>query len=402
MNAVIVVEHRFEQTPDGAVWTQTQFARPSWAPYLAAFDSVRVVARVRPVEQPTAGWKRADGDGVAFVPTPYYVGPWQYLLRRSGVARAVRAAVTPDDAVLLRVPSILGTLLATTLLRAGHPYAVEVVGDPYDVFAPGASRHPLAPFFRWLLPRRLRWVCRHAATAAYVTREALQRRYPCPGGEAGFSDVEIPDAALVAGPRTPRPGQTRFTAMLLGTLAQLYKAPDVLIDAIGLCRREGVDIGLVIVGDGQFRASLEAQARRLGIADHVHFRGQLAAGEAVRAELDRADLFVLPSHQEGLPRAMVEAMARGLPCIGSTVGGIPELLPPDDLVPPGDARALADKIREVLARPERMAEMSERNLGTARTYHADRIAEVRQAFYNAVKERTQEWIAMGRRELCKV
>ena len=62
---------------------------------------------------------------------------------------------------------------------------------------------------------------------------------------------------------------------------------------------------------------------------------------------------------------MVEAMARGLPCIGTTVGGIPELLPEEDLVPPNDAAALSRRMEEVLLDTERMSAMSVRNVITA-------------------------------------
>jgi glycosyltransferase involved in cell wall biosynthesis len=393
VNLVVSVEHRFERTPDGAVWTQTQFPHRSWQPYLRVFDSLRVVARVRPVETPTEGSVRSDGPGVAFAAVPYYVGPVQYLTRRRAVRRATAAAVTPADAVVMRVPSALANNLEPALRRARHPFGVEVVGDPYDVFAPGANRHPLAPFFRWYFPRRLRAMCRHAVRAAYVTREALQRRYPCPQGEVGVSDVELPDEAFVPESRAIDPNRRPFVVLMIGTLAQLYKAPDVLIDAIAKCRAGGTDARLVLVGDGRYRGELEERARRLGIGDHVRFRGQLAVGEAVRRELDAADLFVLPSHQEGLPRAMVEAMARGLPCVGTTVGGIPELLAAEDLVPPGDAEALAAKIREVVGDPERRARMSRRNLEAARTYRAERLAEIRCEFYRAIRERTAAWQA---------
>jgi glycosyltransferase involved in cell wall biosynthesis len=82
-------------------------------------------------------------------------------------------------------------------------------------------------------------------------------------------------------------------------------------------------------------------------------------------------------------------MARGLPCIGTTVGGIPELLPPEDLVPPNDPYALAAKIKEVLRSPERMARMSMRNLQKAQEYREEVLQARRRAFYQAVKEITR-------------
>jgi glycosyltransferase involved in cell wall biosynthesis len=119
----------------------------------------------------------------------------------------------------------------------------------------------------------------------------------------------------------------------------------------------------------------------------------LPAGQAVRDELDAADLFVLPSRTEGLPRAMIEAMARGLPSLGSTVGGIPELLPPEDMVPPGDVTALARKIREVIVTPNRMQAMSERNLAKAQEYHADILQKRRHEFYSRIRRVTEIWLA---------
>jgi glycosyltransferase involved in cell wall biosynthesis len=148
----------------------------------------------------------------------------------------------------------------------------------------------------------------------------------------------------------------------------------------------------VLVGDGKHRPELEARAAAHGLAGRVSFRGQLTVGGPVRAQLDAADLFVLPSYQEGLPRAMVEAMARALPCLGSTVGGIPELLPEEDLVPPGRADALAAKIREVAADPPRLARMSARNLAKAAEYRADILHERRRAFYRCVREQTEAWL----------
>jgi glycosyltransferase involved in cell wall biosynthesis len=115
----------------------------------------------------------------------------------------------------------------------------------------------------------------------------------------------------------------------------------------------------------------------------------VSAGQGVRHELDQADLFVLPSRAEGVPRAMLEAMARGLPCIGSAIGGIPELLHREDLVPPDNAPRLAELISQVFSDQERLCRMSARNLAKAHSYSAAILAGKRQLFFKAVKDLTR-------------
>ncbi len=391
MKVVISLEQRFDRTPDGKVWTQTTCAYPFWTRYLEVFDLVSVFARVKDVPSVPADWKQADGEGVSFAPVPYYIGPWQYLLKVAQIERSAKNAVQKEDAVILRVFSPIALFIKPILQRTGHPYAVEVVADPYDVFAPGSIKTLLRPFLRhwffWVLKR----LCANAIAAAYVTNKALQQRYPCPNLAVGISDVELPDEAIVA---SARPQQDRLqtpTLIYVGTLQQLYKAPNILIDAVAACVSEGLDLKLIVVGSGQYQPQLEAQSARLNIASKVQFLGQLGSSE-VREWIDRSDLFVLPSYQEGLPRAMVEAMARGLPCIGSAVGGVPELIPPEDLVPPGDVAALASKIREIVMDPERLARMSQQNLEKSKDYRDRLLNGQRIDFYRSVRNSTEAWL----------
>jgi glycosyltransferase involved in cell wall biosynthesis len=394
VRVAVVLEHRFDSTPDGAVWTRTQFARPFWQRYLEVFDEVRVVARVRKVPTAAADWARADGDGVRFAPVAHYIGPLEYLRRAVEVRRTVRAAVPSDVAVVMRVGSHLAGQIEPLLGQRGQPYGLEVVYDPFDMFAPGSIDHPSRAFFRWWFPRQLRRQCRRATAVAYVTEQALQRRYP-PGPQAyaiHVSDVELPKAALVAQPRAVRAPAAPAQLVTVGAYDHLYKAPDVLLDAMAECVRAGADLRLTLVGDGSQRPELERRGRDLGLEDRVRFCGELPGPEAVRAELDAADVFVLPSRQEGLPRALVEAMARALPCVGSTVGGIPELLDAEDLVPPGDAGALASKLQTVLGDPQRLAAMSARNLARAGGYRENILRPRQQEFYRHLRDRTEAWI----------
>jgi glycosyltransferase involved in cell wall biosynthesis len=393
MKVSVALEQRFYGTPDGFVWTDGACARPFWDRYLEVFDEVQAIARVKSVADAPHGAARADGEGIVFAPVEYYVGPREYLSKALNVRQSVIRGVGHSDAVILRVPSNLASVLVPTLVRRAQPFAVEVVGDPYDVFSPGAVQHPLRPFLRRWFARELRRHCRRACAAAYVTAETLQRRYPVgPNGRSFYySDVQL--AGLTAKSSRPAIQKDVLKLVTVGSLEQLYKSQDVQIDAVARCRQQGLRVELTFVGDGKCRAALTQRAADLGIGDHVHFRGQVASGEPIRNELDEADLFLLPSRTEGLPRAMIEAMARALPCIGSTVGGIPELLPAEDMVPPGDVEALARKIREVVSDPLRMHRMSARNLARAGDFQEDVLRGRRIEFYRFVRDQTEEWLA---------
>jgi glycosyltransferase involved in cell wall biosynthesis len=390
-----------------------------WTRYLAVFDQVQPVARVLDVDTVPSAYRRADGAGVSFSAVPNYLGPWQYAARALKVRRAVRNGVQRANAVIMRVSSHLGGCLEPELSRHGHPFGLEVVNDPYDVFAPGAVRYQLRPLFRWWFTRQLRRQCRAAAGVAYVTERTLQSRYPNAAYSVGMSDVEItretilPASAVftthyssveldsgsdyVASRSAPRIAR-KFNLITVASLTQMYKAPDILIHAVARAIHSGFDITLRIAGDGKHRAELEQLAARLELGDRIQFLGQVPAGAAVRAELDRADLFVLPSRCEGLPRAMVEAMARALPCIGTNVGGIPELLHPDDLVPPGNIEALERQICEVLSSPSRMTAMSARNLNRAQDYRDDLLAARRTAFFRHLRSTTEAWLSASGRQ----
>lgn len=396
MNLSLILEHRFERTPDGHVWTQIAFTNADWQPYLEMFDNINVIARVKDVDKVGDDRKLSSGLNVNFVALPYFVGPEQFLLKARVVERAIQEALQVKSAVLLRVPGILGEIAYKILKRTGQPYGVMVVGDPYEVFKRGAVKHPFRPAFQWWFTRQMQIQCRDATVINYVTRSALQKRYPSQAAfSSSFSDVKLLENHFVTAPLTAWEGlgteDCPCRLVLVGSLAQMYKSPDVVIQAVSICAQQNLNLSLTIVGDGKHRAELEEMARRYGVQHRVTFTGQLASGEAIQKELDKADLFVLPSRTEGLPRAMLEAMARGLPCIGSTVGGIPELLPATDLVPPGDVAALAQKLQEVITSPQRLEQMSQRNLETARSYAHDLLQDERKAFYAYLASVTANW-----------
>ena len=142
-------------------------------------------------------------------------------------------------------------------------------------------------------------------------------------------------------------GPTPPNVLTVGRLAKV-KGHDVLIDALAQVPRRVPGAMLTVVGDGPERAALERRAEMRGI--EAEFVGSLPP-EAIRERMRDARVFALPSRSEGLPLALLEAMAAGLPAVASAVGGVPAVLPPDagTLVPPEDPDRLATALVEYLA-----------------------------------------------------
>ena len=352
-----------------------------------------MVARVGRVDAPEDEWKRVDGIGVTVHALPYCVGPVGFARKSPQALIAASKAFSPGDAVILRGGSSSLCLEPFLALRR-HPYGLEVVGDPSDVFAPGNVQHGLSGLVRWWSCLELRRRATDACAVAYVTECHLQRRYP-PHPRAfttHYSSADLTEAAYAAAPRRYETTKGPLRLVAVGSMEQRYKGYDVLIEAVGECVAAGADLTLTIVGDGKHRSELESLAASLLTKDRVTFTGELPGDDAVRRVLADSDLFVHPSRAEGLPRVVIEAMAQALPCVASTAGGTPELLPPEDMVSPGDARGLAERIRAVQGDPTRMARMSERNLTKARQYHQLALQARRINFFRHVRRCTEEYV----------
>lgn len=174
----------------------------------------------------------------------------------------------------------------------------------------------------------------------------------------------------------PRPGDAP-RLLFVGRLVP-GKGVDVLLDALARVRASGPAATLRVLGDGPLRGELERAARARGLDEAVRFLGARPHAD-VRAELEQADLVVVPSQvmanglAEGSSVVSKEAQAVGVPVVATRVGGIPETLPPplrDDLVPPGSDEALAAAIVHLW---EQRAVWSER-IGLQREWIATEFA----------------------------
>jgi glycosyltransferase involved in cell wall biosynthesis len=145
-------------------------------------------------------------------------------------------------------------------------------------------------------------------------------------------------------------------ALTVANLRQ-EKGYDLLVESASAVVASGVPVHFVSVGDGPLRASLEASCSEGGISDRVTFLGRR---EDTLRLMTGSDVFVLPSHQEGLPVALMEAMSVGLPVVATTVGGVPDIVSEGSegfLVPPANAELMAGAIRKLAEDPGLRARM---------------------------------------------
>lgn len=385
MNLYFFTESRFDSV-NGEIWTSQGFSMVLWQRYLGKFNHVYVAARLQNVsEHSSDNLFKLEDKRVSVIGLPYYIGLVPYLKAKGSIKKIINSFIHPGDAYICRVPGNIGTIAAECLKKKGIPYGLEVVGDPWESLSPQAFESPFARILQVVAKRQLQKITHNASAALYVTNHILQGKYPVKEGvfTTGASNVILRDDCYSAEPHkvVDREKNVQVRMLAVGTLAQLYKAPDVILKALAIVKSKGYNPFLTWFGDGRYRQPMIKMAEELGLKDNVNFVGAVKQ-DVIRKEFEQTDLFVHASRAEGLPRAVIEAMAYGLPCIGSSVAGIPELLSPEAIVKPNDVDRLAEKMLRFVENKQFAQSEANKNWDESKKYHNDILTERRLSFYD--------------------
>lgn len=383
MKATFVHDVRLMAAEDG-VYAAGQFGAFIWERYLGAFDTVTVVGRrLDASRQCTAGLVRSSRPGVSFVFAPNICSAAGFLRDHREAESVIAAELRSSDALIARLPSELGLLATRIARRMGKPWAVEVVGCTWDSLWNHGSL--LAKARAPSAFRMMRETVAAATHVLYVSEAFLQGRYPNSiAYTAACSNVELdaPSEDIIQArvDRILNGSGGPVVYGLVGSMRNRYKGIQTVLAALPFVRRLVPGLQFRILGEGDC-GPWRREAHRMGVADSIFFDGVVAPGDPVLEWMDGIDIYLQPSLQEGLPRALVEAMSRGCPAIGSRRAGIPELLLGDCLIPAGDSRALSQKM--VRAASDRLwrAEQARRNWGVARSYAKTILGPKRHAFW---------------------
>lgn len=373
---------KIKKDVNGNYYTDGSYNSAVWKSYLALFSEITLVMRFD-----TAVYSQEEAEQkFNLIPAFFTIRelPDQYASVKSfldyrtkkKINQVIEDAVAHADAVIVRFHD--ANQAVDFASKHGKPCLVEVVCCPFDALWNYNFKGKLLAIPQYLHMKRS---VKKASHVIYVTERFLQSRYPTNGKYIGCSDVKLTnfDTNNI---KTDYYNSGRF---ILGTAAAIdvkYKGQQYVIKALGILKRMGIDnIEYQIAGHGNADYLLNV-AKKYGVTEQVRFLGSIPHAQ-IPAWFKSLDVYIQPSKLEGLPRALVEAMSCALPCIGSNVGGIPELLDPTVMFKKGNVTELVAVIQKMFDLDFRK-QQAKKNYEKSLEYDAVKLENKRIEFMRSV------------------
>lgn len=362
----VALEHRFFKCK-GQVYTKLSFPYLYWKDYLSYFDEVKVVARVKNVEEVDSSYKIVNGDRVEVISMPYYVGMKEFIFSFHRLLYKSFKVVQQSESLLLRSGNI-SNLLWPFAMVTKTPYLREYPGNIKEGIRGFGGESYVIRVVSNLLDYYAKIQAKYSKANSYVS-EYCRGLYPSDKKSYVFSSFNSDEISFKKSNEENKPLRLISVGRLEGE-----KGHRDLINAIKLI---DLEMEVLIVGDGTQKKILELYADSLGV--NIKFYGAITDRNHLFELVASSDIFVIPSHTEGMPRSLLEAMAIGLPCIGTSVGGIPEVLDKQMLFLPNDPKSCARKIVDLISDKELIKKQANRNVEFINSNYSKKALDNRKA-----------------------
>lgn len=357
--------------------------------YIRVFESVRLALRC--IEEPTLKPQRAliNNPKIEVFPLTIFHGPKEYFFNYFTIGKELNKVVEGCDAAVLRLPSTIAQRAYKHIREAGIPYATEIVFDAKD--GEETAENLIHKLLWHIIDNDMKKMCRRADGVSCVTEHYLQRRYfSTKEGhfESHYSTLSL-NKSFFTGPRL-------FDETKIKTIAHVdlqiglksRKGTKEVIDAISILKKKNIVVNAKFAGDDWDNSTqaIMRYANELGVGSQIQCPGLLTRSQ-LSAFLEDADLFVLPTRAEGLPRVIIEAIAKGLPVITTPASGNPELVPSHYLVDYSDVESLACRIEEIVTNKQAYENASRINYEHSLQYEGSILEKRRDEFYRNLKNK---------------
>ena len=307
----------------------------------------------------------------------------------NGYNKEIESKIKKCDLVIGRLPSVTAYKAADIALKNNILFLAELMCDGWDPYwNHGLTGKLIAPYMHF----KMRKVTSKADYVVYVTKEYLQNRYPCKNESINASNVLIKSINEdVLQKRIERIKRMPFNILELDVMTTasidlLSKGQRFVVRAMSELKKEGIRINYHLVGGGN-KEHLLNEAKKANVADQLIFKGELTL-EEVYEELDKIDIYIQPSLQEGLPRAVIEAMSRACPCIGANTAGIPELLNKECITKCRSSHDIVRAIKEMLSNG--LEKYAIENFENSKDYLEDRLNLKRNNYFETIKDKIND------------
>lgn len=384
MKIIFAISSQYYES-EGGVWTTTSYNNTMWDEYLKSFNEIFVLAPLKKVNELPTGCKRADNKNVRFIDSSVIkkMDAMGIIKLRNKINLLVKSL----DGGILHSPSFEAELAFGALKKYKKPYVVESRGE--QSMHEGFLKARGIPFAKFVKQIFLKMHMKHleGAYGCIYVSDTLKERYAPKNiiKAAVISDLRLPDSFIKA-PRVWEQTSEPFKIINVGNLSP-YKDQRTLIKAVHfIIKNFNYNIQLNIVGKGPLESELKQFVKELEIEQYVKFHGFVSWGEELFSLYDQNDLFVLSSLTEGMPRVVLESLARGLPVVSTEVSGSIEILPKECIAPVGDYERLAQAIRRLMESPSLLSELSNLGINVIRNYREGILKEKKINYFNEFKE----------------
>jgi len=379
--ALYVHDHVFIKDHEGNYYSEGKITDSVFERYEACCSELHVLSRCRYTPS-TESYSRITKKNVYFHPVKGLSFSKIFSTNLISTTKKVLYLIKKTELVIIRMPSFLGLFTYLTARAYGRPYFIELVGNPKEAIITSTPKKHfgLVKLFATLMEKSTQSAVLNAPGVIYVTRKNLQEKFPARGFTSSASNVELtiekPDLSYE---RYKLPKEA-IRIGIIGSFKNNYKGIDTAIASLAKLNEKKIKCHLLILGAGNTVPYLDL-ANSLGVRSQVFFDGIRQGGKEVYSWLDTLDIYIQPSRTEGLPRSLIEAMSRGIPCVGSNVGGIPELLPERWIISKDSPEELAEKISDLaISHTERYNSGCE-NFLTSTEYSKERLSQKRAQFW---------------------
>lgn len=300
------------------------------------------------------------------------------------VKKFIKNIVLKNDIIVARLPSMIGLIAIKYCEKYDKPYIVEMNGDPWISLWKHSSKGKILAPIVWYYTRKY---IRNAKNVIYVSSNFLQVRYPTKGVSISCPDVLLDEPSeSVLNRRLERIVNTNNNIVLglIGSLNVNYRGHDTAIRVVNELNKLGINVKLKFLGSGNPDRWI-CRAKEYNVHEQIEFDGTLPSGKSVLEWIDQIDILIMPTEAESLGRAIIEAMSRGCPVLGSLETAISEQIGYDCLFKAKDYKTLAKKVMYMVQNKEYMKYCAYENFYRSFKYTNNQTDYIRKNYFNTIK-----------------